>query len=86
MNWNYRIIERGGRYGIHEVFYDNDGRIMSWTEEPIDLVRGNAKQLRGDLKHMVADMKRPVLHEAELLKRVKEPGIAMILVDDAPGS
>ena len=43
MSWNYRVvettqdIEHGGvyiRYAIHEVYYDSEDKIKSWTVEP----------------------------------------------------
>lgn len=39
--WNYRVIEKGSEdykyYEIHEVYYDADGKIIAWTENPVDL-------------------------------------------------
>ena len=26
MTWNYRILKKGNTYGIHEVYYDAEGR------------------------------------------------------------
>jgi hypothetical protein len=39
--WNYRIMKHSdGKnepwYGIHEVFYDENGKISSWTTNPIE--------------------------------------------------
>lgn len=37
--WDYRIMRRveNGEpvFGIHEVFYDDDGRVERWTESPV---------------------------------------------------
>ena len=33
MTWNYRILDFGTHYALHEVHYDNDIP-HSWTEEP----------------------------------------------------
>lgn len=39
--WNYRVLEKGTDdykyYEIHEVYYDADGKIIAWTENPVDL-------------------------------------------------
>ena len=41
MTWNYRIVKYSKRknaedwYGIHEVYYDNDGNPMGMTVEPV---------------------------------------------------
>ena len=39
MNWNYRIIRHTAPkvwFGLHEVFYDDTGKPISYTEKPID--------------------------------------------------
>ncbi len=33
MTWNYRILDFGTHYALHEVYYDNDIP-HSWTELP----------------------------------------------------
>lgn len=37
--WNYRVCHRpsvaGGGYNIHEVYYDNDGCIKLYSQNPI---------------------------------------------------
>lgn len=41
MSWNYRVMcrtyESGKEYGIHEVYYDEDGKVASWTENPVSI-------------------------------------------------
>lgn len=38
MSWNYRVVETEEcgikLYGLHEVYYDDDGKIKSWTQKP----------------------------------------------------
>ena len=36
--WNYRIIDHGDHYALHEVHYDDDGVAKLWTDEPISFV------------------------------------------------
>ena len=39
--WNYRIIKKEsegigiGTYGIHEVFYNEDGKPVAYTKDPV---------------------------------------------------
>ena len=35
MTWNYRVVVKRGFYGIHEVYYDEDGSIKAATENPV---------------------------------------------------
>lgn len=45
MTWNYRIIrnvvtfgdKKYPRYSVHEVFYNDDGSIMTCTQDPEEL-------------------------------------------------
>lgn len=32
MTWNYRVFQIGDQFEIHEVFYDEDGSLKSYTE------------------------------------------------------
>lgn len=67
-SWDYRVIRResGGSavYGIHEVYYDDSGRVETWTEDPVvPLGEVDLKNLQWDLSHMFKAMDRPVLRE-----------------------
>lgn len=40
MTWNYRVMKRvlsNGEveFGIHEVYYDDDGKACSWTDKSL---------------------------------------------------
>lgn len=39
MNWNHRVIKKmygnDEMFGIHEVFYNEDGMICAYTQEPV---------------------------------------------------
>ena len=63
--WNQRIIRtREGEetwFEIHEVYYDAQGQIESWTQEPV-LPRGETKaELMNDIAHFVSALRHPVL-------------------------
>lgn len=66
MNWNYRVIvvkENDGHiFRIHEVFYDEQGRIASWTIHPIWVQSiKSIDDLRLDMGKYVAALDKPVL-------------------------
>ena len=72
MTWNYRIIHRDTLrqpyFAVHEVFYDEHGKIDGWTVIPIDLTGENKAEIVSTLKQMLADGKADVLIESELEK------------------
>jgi len=40
MSWNIRIMRHKRPevwYALHEVFYDDEGRVTGWTQEPTDV-------------------------------------------------
>lgn len=60
--WNYRVMKRlnsQGKYdyGIHEVYYDDDGKINGWTE---------------DSMVPVCPSEKDILYELEVMKRAFE--------------
>lgn len=67
--WNYRIVQYrdGGGYGLHEVYYDDDGLPWSMTKQPASFVCGMEEGpagIAGALMMARTDArKRPVLVE-----------------------
>ncbi len=49
MTWRYQIIKHKNWYGLHEVFLD-DGKVKSWTEEPITFVSDVDEGVDGIIK------------------------------------
>lgn len=92
MSWNYRVIKHKTNtgnpdldkldpewFGLHEVYYDKDGKIEGWTEEPVNLCATDLKELREDVKMMFDAVhgannigKLAVLNEEDLPKRTLE--------------
>jgi ribosomal protein S3 len=73
MTWNYRIIKHGSakhnHFAIHEVFYDDKGKITNWTERPIDIIGESKADIKRILKQMTLDIETPILSETDLLKK-----------------
>ncbi|HUC87562.1 MAG TPA: hypothetical protein VMR95_00230 [Candidatus Binatia bacterium] len=76
MTWNYRIIRHDFKkrtyLAVHEVFYDESGKITSWTADPIDLTGSNKAKIVSLLNMITADIKTPILSETKLIKTTKE--------------
>ena len=70
MTWNYRVIRKtetgydnlGEFFGIHEVYYDDDGNPEMVTVEPIGPAGDTFEELLSDVECMVAALKKPVLN------------------------
>jgi len=75
MVWYYRIIKHKtsnqNHFALHEVFYDDDGNIISWTEQPIDIIGESKADIKRALKQMLLDIETEVITESELLKNLK---------------
>lgn len=74
MSWNYRIIfhDLGGDpyYALHEVHYDNDGKVIRWSENPASFVADSKEELVDSLILARRDSgSRDFLRESDLLPR-----------------
>lgn len=67
--WNYRVLKRrseySNTYGIHEVFYNDEDGIESWTEHPVCPMGESVGELMDDIVHFLAAFSRPVLAVVE---------------------
>lgn len=65
MSWNYRVIrhtvdgETG--YGVHEVYYNEDGKPIACTEEPAKPYGETPDELAKDVLHFASALEKPVL-------------------------
>ena len=62
MSWNYRIFKRKydneTMYELHETFYDDEGKLDSWSKEPEYGPYESVDELIDDLDLMLDDAKR----------------------------
>ena len=67
MTWSYRIVKYadGSGFGIHEVYYCDDGEeISTMTKDPIWFVGDTPEDVRGSLEMAIKDaIYREVLDE-----------------------
>lgn len=66
MGWNYRVVRKNGELGIHEAYYDENGRIWAITERAVSpfVYEGaceTVENLRTVLRRMVGAIDKPVL-------------------------
>ena len=67
MTWNYRIVEyRDGKgFGLHEVYYDEDGEPATMTETPVGFVGESAEDVRDSVSMAGRAAGSPILKEPE---------------------
>lgn len=86
MTWNHRLIKHDLKnpayLAVHEVFY-NDGKISSWTVDPIDLTGKNKAEIKHLLSQISIDIDTPVLSEKVLLKKFDDNLIKLDLTCSA---
>lgn len=71
MTWNYRVIKMengipeddGHVFQFHEVYYEEDGTISSWTVEPVSPFGESPSELATTMKMFEAALDKPVLRE-----------------------
>jgi len=69
MTWDHRIIKRTYPdaadtpvlYGIHEVYYNADGTIWSYTKEPVQMQEECVDDLYQSLKWMMKCLDKEIL-------------------------
>lgn len=67
MTWNYRIVKHvtGGTewFGIHEVYYDDDGKPRAMTEEPVRMDAETVDDLIHAIEHVLDDARNHPVFE-----------------------
>lgn len=69
MNWNYRVFKKKEngytKYSIKEVLYNDEGKILGWTEEDCYPSGDDLEELRMDFEYMSQAFSRHVLEDHE---------------------
>lgn len=80
MSWNYRIVRyrNGTGFGLHEVYYNEEGKAWGMTKRPISFSIGKgegAKSICESLRRAIACVEtKPVFTEPKKwAKRLSEP-------------
>lgn len=64
MYWNHRIIEHNEvefYEAIHEVYYNEDGSIQGWTENPVSIMKYEEDSWEKIVERIKASLSKPVL-------------------------
>lgn len=65
-HWNYRVMKKLNssgehEYGIHEVYYDEDGNIKGWTQSSVTPTFPSEEDLLQGLERMKAAVEKETL-------------------------
>ena len=70
MRWNYRIVRKAFKehvaYQVHEVYYNPDGTIKGWTENPINPAGETPEELKQDFSRQLLAFESPILDYEQL--------------------
>ena len=63
--WNYRVMRHSDAFGrehfiIHETYYDDNGNVTGWTEEPSEVLSETRDGIRDELERMLRALDYPV--------------------------
>ena len=65
-SWDYRVIERGGAFTVHEVHYNEKGDIISISEDPMGPSGETLEELKADMEFFLQALGRPVLRKEDI--------------------
>ena len=66
MNWDYRVIEHDGSFTVHEVHYNEEGGIISVSEDPMGPSGETLEELKVDMEYFLQALDKPVLRKEEI--------------------
>jgi hypothetical protein len=81
MTWNYRVMRfPDGHLAVHEVYYDDRGRPVGYTEHPVSFAVDAAEGFQAlieSMKQALGDaLERPILDAATVDPSLPEPSPA----------
>ena len=59
--WNYRVLEKEGTLAIHGVYYDDNGKIQGWDQEPASPEAEDLDDLRASLESMLESLEKDII-------------------------
>lgn len=93
MNWNYRLMKREYLnpinqekeviYGIHEVYYDEDGNPNGWSKEPENISSETIEGIQWQIEKFQEALTKPLLDYSD--ERSKTSNCDEKRLEDAKG-
>ena len=82
--WNYRVVENDGVFAIHEAYYDDEGKVITITVEPVAPLGESLTELQTDLEYYSRALARPVLRHEDFATAAPEELVPNQDTADAP--
>jgi hypothetical protein len=60
-HWNYRVLKKDELFAIHSVYYDADGEIVGWSQNPDPVMDEDFDYLKAQLTLMLEATEREVI-------------------------
>lgn len=65
--WNHKVVRTQYNaevyYGIHEAYYDDTGKVVSWTMRPVEVTGNSIQDLRKTLEQMLECLDKEVIDD-----------------------
>lgn len=79
MTWNHRVFELQHKdevyFELREVYYDEQGKIIGYTQEACSPLGEDLLELRRDLGLMLGALDKPVLKESDIPINFPDPWV-----------
>jgi len=73
MIWSYRVCRDAiGRYSVREVFYERNGALITYSQEPAAPIGGSAEDLLKQMKWFREAFDLPILSTEELDRELEQ--------------
>ena len=73
--WNYRVVKKGNLYGVHEVHYDENGKVEFLSVNPVPVEAGSREDLKWVLRMMEANWCMPPV-DFETMEEIYEDSLS----------
>ena len=88
--WNHRVMRRvtkyGTYYGVHEVYYDSEGKVDGYTMHPVNIAGESVEEIKEYLEMILNCLDKEILdyeeeEKNEILRQKIEEGLESGLSD-----
>lgn len=60
-HWNYRVLKKDELFAIHSVYYDDEGKIVGWSQNPDPVIDEDIDSLKAQLTLMIEATEKEVI-------------------------
>lgn len=91
--WNHRVMRRttkyGTYYGVHEVYYDSEGKVDGYTIHPVSVAGESVEEIKEYLQMILNCLDKDILdyeeeEKNEILRQKIEEGLNSDIIDFNP--